>query len=375
MFTNDPLLAVTTIIFVISVLFGFFWYLWFYLAPLLLKTNDNDLTPQPVSVIICARNEAENLATFLPSVLEQDYPEYEVIVVNDCSDDNTYIVLGELMAKYTHLRVSSVNKDPQFTHSKKFAQFIGIKAAHNELLLFTDADCKPVSEKWIASMVSNFSAKKSFVLGYGGYIQGKGLLNNYIRYDTLTIALQYTGMALRGIPYMGVGRNLAYRKSVFFESRGFSDHYHIASGDDDLFVNANANKSNTAVEIREEAHTRSLAPLTVKNWITQKQRHLSTAPYYKLRDKFLLTMEPFFRVLFYTSFTILIINQFLWQYCLGIFVLRLITQLSIFMMAAKRFKEKGIGINSMIFDIFSPLINTFVYISGSLRRPGRNKWK
>jgi poly-beta-1,6-N-acetyl-D-glucosamine synthase len=229
MFTNDPFLAVTAIIFLISALFGFFWYLWFYLAPLRQKPEVKELTPQPVSVIICARNEAENLATFLPSVLEQDYPEYEVIVVNDCSDDNTYIVLGDLLSRYPNLRVSNVNKDPQFTHSKKFAQFIGIKAAHHELLLFTDADCKPVSNKWIATMISNFTPKTSFVLGYGGYVATKGLLNTYVRYDTLTIALQYTGMALRGIPYMGVGRNLAYRKSLFFESRGFSDHYHIAS--------------------------------------------------------------------------------------------------------------------------------------------------
>ena len=147
--------------------------------------------------------------------------------------------------QYPHLKISTVNKDPKFTHNKKFAQFIGIKAAKNDILLFTDADCQPESDKWLEDMTSHFDDKTDFVLGYGGYLNEKGLLNKYIRYDSMTIAMQYLGMAIRGIPYMGVGRNLAYRRSVFFNNKGFGAHNHIISGDDDLFVNSNATKSNT----------------------------------------------------------------------------------------------------------------------------------
>ena len=178
---------------------------------------------------------------FLPSVLEQEYPDYEVIVVNDCSEDNSYDVLGILLEKYPNLKISTINKDPKFTHNKKFAQFIGIKAAKNELLLFTDADCKPVSNRWLEYMTSHFDEKTNFVLGYGGFFSKGGLLNKYIRYDCMFIAMQYLGMALRGVPYMGVGRNLAYRRSVFFRNKGFGSHNHIVSGDDDLMVNSIGN--------------------------------------------------------------------------------------------------------------------------------------
>ena len=196
-----------------------FYYLFFYLAVYLYKTPATETKKQPVSVIICARNEAENLRNFLPSVLEQDYPDYEVIVVNDCSEDNSYDVLGKFLMQYPHLKISTVNKDPKFTHNKKFAQFIGIKAAKNEILLFTDADCQPESDKWIEAMTSHFDDKITFVLGYGGYLNEKGLLNKYIRFDSMTIAMQYLGMAIQGIPYMGVGRNLAYRRSAIFQKQ------------------------------------------------------------------------------------------------------------------------------------------------------------
>jgi glycosyltransferase involved in cell wall biosynthesis len=149
MFQENLLLSVLFLVFAVSAAIQLFYYLWFYLAPVIYKPTETKAKVQPVSVIICARNEAENLRQFLPAILEQDYPDYEVIVVNDCSEDNSYEVLGSYLKKYPHLRVSNVNKDPQYTHNKKFAQFIGIKAAKNELLLFTDADCRPETAKWI----------------------------------------------------------------------------------------------------------------------------------------------------------------------------------------------------------------------------------
>ncbi len=181
------------VIFFASATIQLFYYLYFYTAIHFYKPDGNTATRQPVSIIVCARNEGENLGKFLPSLLEQDYPDYEVIVVNDCSEDNSYLILGNYLLQYPHLRVSTVNKDPKFTHNKKFAQFIGIKAAKNDILLFTDADCQPESDQWLGNMTSHFHEKTDFVLGYGGYMNKKGLLNKYIRYDCLSIAMQYLG--------------------------------------------------------------------------------------------------------------------------------------------------------------------------------------
>jgi poly-beta-1,6-N-acetyl-D-glucosamine synthase len=352
-----------------------FYWLWFYLAPYFYKPVEIESGKESVSIIICARNEAENLRDFLPSILEQDYPSYEVIVVNDCSEDSSDDVLGQLLMQYPNLKVTSITKDPKFTHNKKFAQFIGIKAAINEILLFTDADCQPESDKWLMNMVSNFDSKTDFVLGYGGYLNEKGLLNIYIRFDSMFIAMQYLGMALRKIPYMGVGRNLAYRRSLFFRNKGFGAYNHIISGDDDLFVNSNASKNNTKIELRTGSYTRSVPSSTLSGFIKQKQRHFTTAKYYKTGHKLLLFLEPFSRLLFYASFAVLVSVLYLWQYALGIFGLRLIIQTFVLALVQKKLNEKGLLIFSIIFDIFSPVINGVLYFSNLRNKPGRNTWR
>lgn len=377
MFQDNPFLMIVFILFALSAAVQLFYYLYFYLAVPLHKYHDAAEVSEkkPVSVIICARNESVNLRNFLPAVLEQDHPGYEVIVVNDCSEDDTYNVLGEYLQKYPHLRISNVNKDPKFTHNKKFAQFIGIKASTNDILVFTDADCRPGSRSWLSGMTSHFDTATDFVLGYGGYIRAKGFLNRYIRYDTMTIALQYLGMAIRGIPYMGVGRNLAYRRTVFFDNRGFSSHNHIISGDDDLFVNSNAVRNNTRVEFRTDNHTRSVPAASVEEWVKQKKRHLKTAKYYKPRDIFLLVTEPFTRILFHASFILLMAHLFLWQYTLIIFVLRLTAFMCVIIRGQKALDEKGLVLYSVFFDIFSPLINGMIHLSNTLSKSTNNLWK
>ncbi|HOB83056.1 MAG TPA: glycosyltransferase [Bacteroidales bacterium] len=374
-FQENLFLSVVFIVFALSAAVQLFYYLRFYYAVPRYRHPQANTGRQPVSVIICARNEAENLRNFLPSILEQDYPDFEVIVVDDCSEDETYSVLGSFLLKYPGLKISTVSKDPRFTHNKKFAQFIGIKAASNEILLFTDSDCKAASPGWITGMASNFDEKTELVLGYSGYMKREGLLNKYIRYDTFMIALQYLGMAIRGIPYMGVGRNMAYRKSLFFRKKGFEGHTHVISGDDDLFVNANATGTNTRVDFRKDSHTMSLPCTTLKDWIIQKKRHFTAAPYYKTRHKFLIITEPLTRMLFYISFIILMIPLFLWQVTAAIFGIRFISQIIVLVQGQKILNEKGIAGYSLFFDIFSPVINSVIFVSNTISRSGKNKWK
>lgn len=371
---EHPFLLALLVTFGIAFLVQSFYYLYYFMTPLLFKHPVPSGKKQPVSVIICARNEEANLREFLPAVLEQDYPDYEVVVVNDCSDDESFEVLGEYLKKYPHLRVTNILKDPKFTHNKKFAQFIGIKAAAHEILVFTDADCRPESGLWLDHMVSGFGGKIDFVLGYGGYFAGKGLLNLYIRYDCMTIAMQYLGMAIRGLPYMGVGRNLSYRRSLFFEKKGFGIHTNLASGDDDLFVNSNANRGNVTVEFRKEAHTRSVPAGSVREFYRQKRRHLTTANYYKLIDKLALIFEPVSRILFYATFIILLANLYAWPVVLGIFLLRLIIQYTVIILNSKKLNEPGLFPFILIFDILSPLINAVIYTGSQRRGSSKSKW-
>lgn len=215
----------------------------------------------PVSVIICARNEAENLKNFLPRVLEQDYPKFQVVVVNDCSTDDTEIVLAQMKRQYDHLYFTSIPVDKKFFHGKKLALSIGVKAAQYDHLILTDADCYPASGNWLKNMTTKFSSKKELVIGYGKYEKRKGLLNLFVRYETFWNAVQYVGFVIAGKPFMGVGRNLAYKKSLFQGSNVFRSYLNVASGDDDLFINQMGNRTNTAVCVHPEGQTISV-PVT-----------------------------------------------------------------------------------------------------------------
>mgnify|MGYP000612597186 CR=1 FL=1 len=249
------------------------------------------VTPKriPISVIVCAKNEEENAANFIPLLAEQNYPDFEIVLIDDASSDGTLAVFEAFEKQYPNIRLVKVQNNEAFWGNKKYALTLGIKAAKKEYLLFTDADCYPTSKDWITAMSSQFTMHKTIVLGYGGYQKiANSFLNKIIRFETLLTATQYFSWAKIGNPYMGVGRNLAYKKEEFFNVRGFMDHMIIRSGDDDLFINQAATKKNTEILFTPESFTFSEPKTTFKSWFYQKRRHATTAKYYKGFDKFQL---------------------------------------------------------------------------------------
>jgi biofilm PGA synthesis N-glycosyltransferase PgaC len=301
------------------------------------KRLDELLPPLvPVSVIISARNEAENLKTYLPSVLLQNYPDFEVVVVNDCSYDASDMVLEELQATYPQLKVVTITEHERFKTGKKFALTLGIKAAKNEHLLFTDADCAPASANWIARMAANFTTPAQIVLGYSPYYKRKSFLNALIRFETIKTAITYLSAALIGDPYMGIGRNMAYTKTLFFSVKGFASHMHILSGDDDLFVNENATADNTIIEIHPEAFVYTSAKTTMGAWYRQKRRHMGAGKLYKSRHRRLLSFDALSGFLFYVLLILCLVFNFEPILALGIFIFRLALQLIVYV---KTFKQ------------------------------------
>jgi biofilm PGA synthesis N-glycosyltransferase PgaC len=371
---QDKVTLVFLILFLSAFIVQIFYYLYFFLSIQLKKISEAPSSgDKPVSVIICARNEAENLRILLPKILQQEYPNFEVVVVNDCSEDESEYILNQLVEKYEHLKVTRIVKDQKFIHGKKLALTVGIKAARNEWLLLTDADCRPESANWISCMSEHFTEKNDLVLGYGGFEYGKGILNNIIRYDSLFIAMQYLSFALRGFTYMGVGRNLAYRKSVYNENKGFSSHHDLRSGDDDLFINEVSRKAKASVEYRKSAQTRTKAKGTLRDWWYQKKRHLTTGSRYKLRDKLLLILELLSRLLFYAMFTALLISRFDLWITLGIFSVRMILQLLIVNFTMRNLNERFLLLPSLIYDILLPFFYSGIFIS-NLFNPRGAKW-
>ncbi len=295
----------------------------------------------PISVIISARNEAKNLRENLPAILQQDYPDFEVVVVNDCSYDDSDLVLEEMEASYSRLKVVTITEHPRFKTGKKFALTLGIKAAKNEHLLFTDADCQPASENWITYMAANFSETKQIVLGYSPYYKTGNLLNPLIRFETLKTAINYLSSALNGDPYMGIGRNLAYTKTLFFAAKGFASHMHVLAGDDDLFVNQNATAVNTAIEIHPDAFVYTSAKTTLSSLYRQKKRHMGVGKLYKNSHRSSLSLDAISGLLFYILLIICLAINFEPLLVLGVFVFRWLIQLIIYRKTFKKLAAKS----------------------------------
>lgn len=275
------------IVFLIAVGIQFIYFTAFVIAFSRRGEATETLHP-PVSIIVCAHDEEKNLGELIPLLLSQHYPEFEVIIVDDRSNDSTFDLLLAETARDHRLRMVHVNRTPPHTNSKKYALTLGIKASRYEWILLTDADCRPCGPGWISSMSSHMKDGTAFVLGYSPYIQESGILNAFIRFEALITGMQYISFALMGNPYMGVGRNLAYRRSGFLEAKGFTDILHVTGGDDDLYVNRHARKDNTSVCISPESLVYSIPETTWKNFFRQKIRHLSVGNRYRMGHRVLL---------------------------------------------------------------------------------------
>lgn len=324
----------------------------------------------PVSVIVCARDEADELETNLPGVLVQDYKTtHEVVVVNDNSQDDTKYLLEGLYKHFRQLHIVELKQEAMHIPGKKFPLSVGIKSAKHELLLLTDADCIPASEHWVRKMQDAFTPGVEIVLGYGAYKKKAGLLNKLVRFDAFHTALQYLSFALGGMPYMGVGRNLAYRRALFFQQKGFAAHHHLPGGDDDLFINGCATPSNTAIVVDQDAFTHSTPPASWSEWIKQKERHNSTGKYYKWKHRWVLGLYMASQFLFYPLFVaaLLFVD---WRWVLGIFGLRLVLQAFILFKTMKKLGEKDLFGLFLLWDIWM-FFYYLIFASSIWKTPGK----
>ncbi len=255
----------------------------------------------PISVVICACNEAANLRRILPAILEQDYPQFEVIVVNDASDDETDDLLTVMAEKYSHLYHSFNPATVRYISRKKLGLTLGIKASKYDWLLFTEPNCCPVSNQWLRHMARNFTPRTQVVLGYSNYERANGWMHRAIEFSGLFSAMRYLGAALAGMPYMGIGRNMAYRKELFFQNKGYSMYLNLQRGEDDLFVNHIATPDNTRVETHPDSVVRMEPIAYAKEWKDERITYIGTSYHYRGNKLLLMGFETLTRILFYVA--------------------------------------------------------------------------
>lgn len=254
-------------------------------------------TKEPVSVVVAAKNEMDNLPELLKQLSVQNHPNYEIIIVNDRSTDGTYDYLMETKKEYSNLKVVTVAHKPDQMDGKKYALTLGIKAAQYDNLVFTDGDCQLANENWLREF--SFADGKQIILGVSLYKQSKGLLGSFIQFESLWTAIQYIGFSLLGMPYMGVGRNLGYKKELFLKSKGFNSIMSIVGGDDDLFVNQHANKGNTISVLGENTLTYTQPKTRWSSYFNQKLRHISVGSHYKTKHKIVLGLVSLSHLLYW----------------------------------------------------------------------------
>jgi poly-beta-1,6-N-acetyl-D-glucosamine synthase len=365
-----PLIAIV-LLFVLNVYYQYrFW------LPFLTykdKTSVHNRVEQPVSVVLAARNEAENLQKYLPLLLGQDYPDFEVVVVNHCSFDETADVLKDFQAKYERLKVVSIEEQEKYPTGKKFALTLGIKAAKNNILLLTDADCYPATNQWIRLMQRNYVDKTEIVIGYVGVEHDTSLLNLFIQYENVRTALEYLGHAIVSKPFMGRGGNLSYLRTLFFYHKGYVSHIKHPSGDDTLFVNQASNHLNTRICIERDSFTFTKPKTTWSSWNQQKSRHQSSGRYIKTKDLKWLVLSVLIHLLIVPNAIMAVLlyghHSFFLTASISITALILLNRWVFFVIAGRR-----LGVSSFVFlllpliDIIHPLLQLFWTLKGRFQK-------
>jgi len=338
-----------------------------------IKSIQSSTSTKGISLIIAARNEAGNLKQNLTSILQQQHSKFEVVVVNDNSTDDTTSILKDFKKRYSNFRYFSMQSDEP---SKKKALTLGIKNSKFNTLCFTDADCRPVSPLWLSKMENYISTRTPLVLGFSPYAKSGRLLNKLIRFETLQTAINYFGFAKLGMPYMAVGRNLMYTKDVFKSANGFKCHAHIKSGDDDLLVNAVSSKYNMALCLDPDTFVESTPKTSMRAWVTQKRRHISTSTYYKTQHQVVLGTQYFTRFLFWYFALPLswfwVVSDFGISGVSIVVVASLIILKSIFWYTAfQRFKDRSLIYLGPVLEFLLLHVQLYVFLS-NLRRPKKD---
>lgn len=355
-----------------GIFIGFFFARLAFYSP---KKAENQVC-LPVSVLVCARNEANHLADLIQAVLGQAYPDFEMIIINDRSADATQAILDAYALQDNRLKIITLSEIPQGWNPKKYALQIAIRVARYELLLLTDADCVPATKHWIANMVGVMKPDTEVVLGFSPYFHQKGFLNAFIQYETFYTALQYLSFALAGLPYMGVGRNLLYRKSVFLQTNPFQAIQHVQGGDDDLVVGKVAKRTNTLIGLHSESYVFSHPKITWRAWQQQKIRHLSVGVRYRLQHLFLLGALNFSQLgLWICIIGILFFQEknLLFYTLLTLFGLRVVIQWVLFAFINRKMKAQ---VNAWLLPFFDFIFTIYIFTIGLIALTRKNiPWK
>lgn len=361
------------------------YYLFFYRRPLAQinkekkgKISFSDSEPG-ISVIIYANNDSEQLNKHLGAFLDQDYPKFEVIVVNDGSTDETEDVLSIYEGKYDNLYHTFLADGARNLSRRKLSLTLGIKAAKYDIVALSNANCSPQSNQWLRLIARNFTEKTDIVLGYTSFEKRKGIGERFVAFDLLLRSIRIFGYTIAVKPFIGEGTNLAYRKVRFFEKKGFSKFMHLQMGDDDLFINQIATESNTRVELSEGAFMNASFDSNKAGWRQLKRNGAFTSQFYNSASKLFFGFESTTRYLFYIIAVLILLagtsNIALASATAALVVIRCLLLSLFWFITGKKMNTRRFFFTAPIFDLFTPISNLFFKIENFFNKKRNYTWR
>lgn len=358
------------LIFAISLVLNLSIYFVTYFTWKKIQENKFSDFEQGISVIIASHNDLLVLKNVLQDLFNQKYQKFEIIIVNDRSNDGTFEYLEKI--KHNNLKIITINQIKNELSPKKSALTKGIQSAKYENLAFTDADCR-MSENWLKSINNAFANEAELVLGIGNYEGKSGLLNGFIQYETFTTMLYFFTTAKLKIPHMALGRNIAYKKSLWEKVNGFSSHQRVLSGDDDLFVNSLPKNTKIALIYEKKSQTSSKPPENFRNWFKQKTRHVSAGKSYSLRSKIIISTIQIGEITFFLSFVILLTFNpaKIWQLA-TLYIFKQIVKIFVYKSVSNKIQGRISAFYLILFEVLYILYNLLIVPYSFFIKP---KWK
>lgn len=336
--------------------------------------DDDKITTNGISVIIIAQNDELNLQENLLQILEQEYPLFEVIVINENSNDDSEFVLHILTENYKNLKIINLQENINKFITRKFSLDIGIKSAKYDTIVITEPKCCPSSFSWLSHINEQMqNKKKKIAIGFCGIKPSKGFLNQFVQYDSVTNAMNCFSFALIGNPYTGVNENIAYSKDFFFRNGGLISQYRTHTGSNDIFVNRYANKSNTSVVLNKDSFTYCNSFSSYSFFKRNKINNYLAFKHFKFKDKFLLSLLPFDSLLLYLGIIFLIIIRFPWQYCIPVVVVKWLIQILYYKKCMKKFEIKNCYMLTPFMEVYFMFLHFNLFVKSLFIK--KNKWE
>ena len=336
------------------------------------RTSNEDLPP--ISIVITAHNEAHHLVESLPVILTQEYPDYEVVLVNDNSQDEIEQLALELNNRYHHLHYVNMGSSRSTMEGRKFPFAIGIQAASNPTVVFTNSSCIPSSPFWLQHIASKFVRQKEVVLAHTTYQSRGGLLNKWLHYDALVNSVRAFSYTLAKMPVLADSHNLAFKRHLFFDNKEkFFALSRLPFGEDNIFINQVANGKMCDVAVDPEAVIYQ-TPISFSDWLRNKRYELVSQSYYRALHRFVLQCYNWLSFLFYPAaiasiaLAALEMNWLALGIGIGVTLLKFGMQFMVFHKGAKKMGEKGAAVSMLFFDLFFLLLQPWIYLASKFEK-------